>query len=191
MFQVHSENITHKLLMFRGEIVERINMLYTNCSLSIANIMYDEFSCRGGLTNQIVYRGMIIGTDSYSPAALVSLIQSWVNTGYASIVVETSHLFLDKDCSTLLDTLRDPDCPLELPPTTTSSVTPPKTTAPPSTTKEKPSVVSNAVGSPLRAGDIGGILVALIISTLVAVLLIVLVVSIMKWNAFKKKSDGR
>ena len=173
--------------MFRGAIVEDINIMCPSCSLSIANIRDDEFSCRGGLTNQIIYRAMIIGTNSYSPNDLLSLIQSWVSSGYASIVVETSHLFLDKGCSTLLDTLRDPDCPLMLPPTTTSSVTPPKTTAPPSTTKEKPSVVSNAV----RAGDIGGILVALIIAVLTAVLLIVLVVTIMKWRAFKKKSYGR
>ena len=174
--------------MFRGAVVEEINTMCPSCSLSIANIRDDEFSCHGGLTNQIIYRAMIIGTNSYSPNDLAFLIQSWVSSGYALIVVETSHLFLDKDCSTLLDTLKDPDCPLVLPPTTTSSVAPPKTTAPPITTKEKPGVVRNAVGSPLRAGDIGGILVALIIAVLIAVLLIVLVVIFIKWRAFKKIS---
>ena len=181
--------------MFRGAIVEEINIMCPSCSLSTANIRDDEFSCRGGLTNQIIYRAMIIGTNSYSPIALVSLIQSWVNTGYASIVVETSHLFMDTDCNTLLDTLRDPDCPLRvLPPATTSSVTPPKITVPstkttgPNTATEKP---SSAVGSPLRAGDIGGVLVAVIIAVLVVVLLMVLVITIMKWRAFKQKSYDR
>ena len=182
--------------MFRGAIMEEINTMCTNCSLSIANIRDDEFSCRGGLTNQIIYRAMIIGTDSYSPVDLVSLIQSWVSTGYASIVVETSHLLLDNDCSTLLDTLRDPDCPLVLPPVTTSSLTSPKmtapkTTAPPSMTSEKPSVVVNAVQSSLRARDIGGIIVASIIAALIAVLVMVLVVTIIKWRTFKKISYDR
>ena len=179
-------------MKFRDAIVKEINIMCPSCSLSIANIMGDEFSCRGGLTNQIIYRAMIIGTNTYSPVALVSLIQSWVSTGYASIIVERSRLFLDKDCNTILDTLRDPHCPPELP-STTSSMTVPETTAPSSTitTTERPSVISEVMESPLRARDIGNMLVALIIALLIAVLVVVLAVTIIKWRAFKKKSYDR
>ena len=163
-----------------------------SCSLSTANILDDELSCRGGLTHQIIYRAMIMGTNSYSPTDLVSLIQSWVSTGYASIIVETSRLFPDKDCNTILDTLRDPHCPPQLP-STTSSMTPPKTTTPPSTvtTTEEPSVDNNVVESPLNARDIGDMLVTLIIAVLIAVLVVVLAVTIIKWRAYKKKSYDR
>lgn len=159
------------------------------CGLSLANIRDDEFSCRGGLTNSIVYRAMIIGTDVYNPFDLVSLIQSWVSSGFASIVVQRSHLFLDVDCNAMLDTLSDPDCPLAEPPVMTTSAIPPRRTTQPSTTTGRPGVVSNAVASPIRAGVIGGILVATIIAALIAVLLVVLIVTILKWRTSKKKSS--
>ena len=78
----------------------------------VANIKDDEFSCRGGITKQIVYRARIVGTDVYSSPGLVSLMQSWVGSGMASIMVQSSRLQLDPTCDTYLDTLQSPDCPL-------------------------------------------------------------------------------
>ena len=158
------------------------------CGLTSANILGDEFSCRG-LTNHIIYRAMIIGTSVYSPIALVSLLQSWVSSGTAYIDVDTLHLKLDEDCDVQLDTLRDPDCPLvtEAPPTeppSTPTTTELRTTQPPPIkTTEGPRVVSNALEGVLTTGDIGGILVAIVIIALIVVLLVALLVIVIKWRS--------
>ena len=164
------------------------------CGLTTANIRDDEFSCRGGLTNQIVYRAMIIGTTTSSPADLVSLIQSWVRGGAANIRVSSdTRLYIDRDCDTPLDTLWDPDCPLSMattstpPPTistTTISTTEPDTTAPTTTTMQN-SGTERSVGDAepvVRGGLIGGVVIAVVIVLLIVVLLVVLIVTIVKWK---------
>ena len=165
------------------------------CRLTTANIREDEFSCRGGLTNQIVYRAMIIGTATSSPMDLVSLIQSWVRGGAASIRVSSGTLlYIDRDCNTALDTLWDPDCPLPTtstpPPTTTTistttiSTTEPDTTAPGTTTENSGTAerVEAAAEPVIRAGMIGGIVLAVVIVGLIVVFLVVLIVTIVKWK---------
>ena len=168
------------------------------CRLTTANIRDDEFSCRGGLIDQIVYRAMIIGTTTSSPTDLVSLIQSWVRGGAASIRVSSStRLYIDPDCNTILDTLWDPDCPLSsstatttLPPTTTdiststasiSTTEPDTTTAASGTTTENVSV-GGAEASVVRPGVIGGVVLAVVIVVLIVVFLVVLIVTIVKWK---------
>ena len=165
------------------------------CGLTTANIRDDEFSCRGGLTNQIVYRTMIIGTTASSPTDLVSLIQSWVRGGAANIRVSPgTRLYIDRDCDTPLDTLWDPDCPLSTtstpPPTvstttistTTISTTEPDTTAPGMTTENSGAERVGAAEPVIRAGMIGGVVLAVVIVVLIVVFLVVLIVTIVKWK---------
>ena len=95
----------------RKGLAQELAQLCTTCDLTAVNIKDDEFSCRGGLTNFIVYRARIVGTDTYSAPGLVSLMQSWVGSSRASIMVQSSHLHLDPTCDTYLDTLQSPDCP--------------------------------------------------------------------------------
>ena len=183
----------------RSAIIEELSLMCPRCRLTTANIRDDEFSCRGGLTNQIVYRAMIIGTTTSSPTDLVSLIQSWVRGGAASIRVPSStRLYIDPDCDAILDTLWDPDCPLSStttpPPTTDISTTtasisttePDTTTAAPGTTTENSEMESGSVGgaeaSVIRPGVIGGVVLAVVIVVLVAVFLVVLIVTIVKWK---------
>ena len=166
------------------------------CGLTTANIRDDEFSCRGGLTNQIVYRAMIIGTTTSSPTDLVSLIQSWVMGGAAYIrVPSATRLYIDQDCNTPLDTLWDPDCPLSTtstPPPAISTTTRPISTSEPDTTvpsttaessETERSVEEGGAEPAIRAGMIGGIVLAVVIVALVVVFLVVLIVTIVKWKA--------
>ena len=96
----------------RKGLAQELAQLCTTChGLTAANIKDDKFSCRGGLTNFIVYRARIVGTDTYSAPGLVSLMQSWVGSGRASVIVQSSHLHLDQTCDAYLDTLQSPDCP--------------------------------------------------------------------------------
>ena len=96
----------------RSGLAQELDQLCPTCGLTIANIKDDKFSCHGGLTKQIIYRARIVGTDVYSAPGLVSLMQSWVGGGRASVMVQSSRLQLDPTCDASLDTLQSPDCPV-------------------------------------------------------------------------------
>ena len=195
LVQNQGENITEKLLIFRQQIVRTILLFCPSCGITPSNIRDDEFSCRGGLTNHIVYRAMILGTSRYSPVAFISLIQSWVRSGAASITLQSTRLYLDQDCSVFLDTLRDPDCPFvtsEPPPTTTTPTTPTtvKTTTASMPTTTEARVVSGQATNQINGIDIGGFVVAVVIIVLISVLLVVIIILVLKWNSGKKKSSA-
>ena len=171
-FQDPSNNVTNRQLKFRRAMIDELDArVYPSCGLTIANIKDDEFSCHGGLTDHIVYRAMIIGTDTYSAPNLVSLIQSWVASGSASVTIFSSRLRFDKDCTTFLDTFNEPDCPLSVEPQQTTTVVASKP-------EER---VAPSANSPhhndIRAGEIGGFLIgSIMIIVLLAVLILVIVV---------------
>ena len=174
-FQDPSNNVTDGLLKFRGAVVEELNTrVCPSCGLTIANIRDDEFSCHGGLTNRIVYRAMIIGTDTYSAPSLVSFIQSWVTSGSASVTVFSSRLRFDKDCAAFLDTLNDPDCPLNVEPRQTTTASKPKENISPSSSPHH-----------VRAGEIGGFLIGSVVIVLLAMLILVIVLIALKKYKFK------
>ena len=156
-------------------LAEELAHLCPTCGLTVANIKDDEFSCRGELTTQIVYRARIVGTDVYSAPGLVSLIQSWVGSGRASIMVQSSRLHLDSTCDAFLDTLKALDCEGggELSTTTESTI---------------PRASSEAAHSQsVRVGEIGGIAVGVLIAALLVILIVLIVVVIM-WKMKSKVS---
>ena len=181
--QDHRKNVTDQLLKIRKAIIQELdNHVCPSCGLTISNIRNDEFSCHGGLKNRIVYRAMIIGTDTYSATDLVSLIQSWITSGSASITVFSSRLRFDKDCTAFLDTLNDPDCPFNAEPQQTA-------TAPKST--ESVNMAPTASSHHVRAAEIGGLLIGAIIIILLAVLVLVIIIVAMKKYKCKSLSFKR
>ena len=156
-------------MKFRRAIIEELDArVCPSCGLTVANIRDDEFSCHGGLTNRIVYRAMIIGTGTYSAPNLVSLIQSWVANGSASVTVFSSRLQVDKDCTTYLDTFNEPDCPLMIDRESQQTTIAPKPKVP------------SASSHHIRAGEIGGFFIGAIVIVLLAVLILVIVVVALK-----------
>ena len=156
----------------RKGLAQELAQLCPACGLTVANIKDDEFSCRGGLTKQIVYRARIVGTDTYSAPGLVSLMQSWVGSGRASIMVQSSRLHLDPTCSSSLDTLKAPDCEVLQRPT--DSTEPTRSTKPNSKTEPFQSGSSG-----VSVGEIGGIAVGGVIVVLLAILILLIAVVIM------------
>ena len=120
---------------------------------------------------QIVYRARIVGTDAYSAPGLVSLMQSWVGSGRASIMVQSSRLHLDPTCDAYLDTLKAPDCEGGGEPSTTIESTEPVASASPAG--------ANSPGA--SVGEIGGIAVGVLVAALL-IILIVLVVVVIMWK---------
>ena len=171
-----TEGNTDNLDSVRNGLAEELAHLCPRCGLTAANIKDNEFSCRhGGLTTQIVYRARIVGTDVYSAPGLVSLMQSWVGSGMASIMVQSSRLHLDPTCDASLDTLKAPDCEgsRELSITTTTTTT---------TEIIIPSVSSESVHNKnVSLGEIGGITVGILIAALL-VIIIALIIAVIIWK---------
>lgn len=177
-------NTTEKLLQVRKGLAEELTHICPSCGLTFANIKDDEFSCRGGLTNYIIYRARIVGNDMYSAPGLVSVVQTWVATGTASISVQsTSRLHLDPTCPTSLDTLRSPDCPMAPDIKTTEEKKPEVTTSKPDKGRSGQSAAAAA-----SAGEVGGIIIGALIVILLVVLIVV--VSIFMMRRWKSKVPG-
>ena len=158
--QDFTESNIEDLAQVRDGLVQEFSHLCPRCGVTAANIKDNEFSCRGGLTKQIVYRARIVGTDVYSAPDLVSLMQSWVNSDRASVMVQSSRLHLDPTCSTSLDSLYDTDC------ISSSGPVNPPTAAP-------------AKGG-VSGGEIGGIAVGAAIVLLLIILIVVIMLK--KWR---------
>ena len=93
----------------------------------------------------------------YSATGLVSLMQSWVGSGRASVMVQSTRLHIDPTCGTNLDSLYDVDCANKPP------------TASPSTG-----------GHGFNVGEIGGIAVGAVIAILLIALIVVIILK--KWR---------
>ena len=91
-----------------------------NCVLTSAHISEGEFSLQNsGSENfmraresaeSINYRARIKGTSNYSASDLVALLQSWVQSGEASINIQSIHYNLDQSCETALDNIYALNC---------------------------------------------------------------------------------
>ena len=159
----------------RKGLAQELAQLCPICGLTVANIKDDEFSCREGLTRQIVYRARIVGTDTYSGPGLVSLMQSWVGSGKASIMVQSSRLHLDPTCDAYLNTLQSSDCP----PREQSLLTSP------SLEFTEMTILSGHDSESAEAGVIAGSISAVVVVTLaiISVLLILVVLTMKMLNS--------
>ena len=154
--------------MFENGLVSELNRL-CSCGLTVANLKDSVFSCDNGLTQQAVYRARILGTENYSSRDIISLIQSWIEKGSASINVGNFRFQFDPSCPSSLDSPISPDCigqPIV------------RTTA--------PGVVSSPASNMATAGEIGMIVVGLLIALLLIGLITLIVYLILK----KRKSGG-
>ena len=135
----------------------------------------------------INYRARIKGTSNYSASDLVALLQSWVQSGEASINIQSIHYNLDQSCETALDNIYALNCgsqPLTLPSPSngTKSPTEPPTKGP---TEDK------NVGSKDNSGDsisteMGGIIFGGIIAgALLTIVVFLVVVTIIWTKSFK------
>ena len=130
---------------------------------------------------------MVVGTEVRTAVDLVSFIHSWVASGRASITALSIRLHLDKDCSTVLDNLDEPVCPLQIESTTQPTVlmvTTPKPEVKGPTGSSKP-----VVAAEVRTGEIIGFLFGAIIIILLAVLITVII--IITFQKFKSKPTKR
>ena len=129
---------------------------------------------------------MIIGNEVRTAVDLVSLIKSWVASGKASIIALSIDLHLDRDCSTVLDNLDEPVCPL-LNESTSTQPTVTKATMP--KPEEKRPTSDAIVAAKVESGEIVRFLLGVIIIIVLAVLIIVIIIVTIK--EFKSKPTKR
>lgn len=154
---MQDDDTDSKLADLRLSLLSALNVL-CNCRLTDEHITDEELSCRGGLQNQIVYRGRIKGNSYYSSEGLVDLMQAWALSRHASVMVGISRLEVDPTCPVFMDNINAPDC--------ASSGRPPSPPSPGSETDER-----DKSDDGLDGGEIGGI----VIGTVIAILLLVLI----------------
>ena len=174
----------------KDHVISELSRL-CNCDISYKNIQDDAFGC-GQLDHLITYRGRLLGSDDYSALGLVELMEFWVNSEQAFLTVDSFRMRVDPTCSTRLDTVNAPDCPLGDDITTTPTTPAPRTTITPTTPAPRttitpttsaptksfgttiPPKIEVESSSAIRSGEIGGIAIGVIIVILLVALLLVI-----------------
>lgn len=168
----------------KDQLIAQLGRL-CKCDISNRNIQDDAFSC-GQLDHLIIYRGRILGSRDYSALGLVELMQSWVSTQQAFLTVDSFRMQVDPTCSTRLDTINAPDCPLG----GDHQVTTPTPTAPSPTTPSVPTTSETKTSQPkvesVRGGEVGGIIIGVVIVILLIALLLVIAMIIV----YKVRKQG-
>ena len=161
------ERSAERISFIRNSLLTQLNdALCPSCLLSNRTITDEELSCRER-ADQVVFRARVIGNSQYSGSGLVDLLQSWVASGTASVMVNSVRYHIDPTCSTALDSLSAPDC-------TTTTEAPP-TTLPPGTTPSSPLLTTRTTSpavsvafsqSAISTGEIAGLIIGVIIAVL-------------------------
>ena len=165
-----------------------------SCALTPTHVTDEVLSCRAEAVHQTVYRGRILGSDSYSATGLVSLLQSWVQGGAAALTIDAARLQLDTTCDATLDNGDSPACP---PPLPVASSTPP---SPSGCLTQTVTVYNTVLASPdsvasestpqsglLSGGEIGGLIIGVIVALLLLVFIALLLVVLVKAGAARKQ----
>ena len=158
-----------------------VDKLSTTCSDCVdVRINQESFSCFTESPTLVMYRARIEGTSQTNTSFLVSLIESWVRSGDARIIVTQIQLIVDPECSVAISSLTlNIEC--ELPEIT-------------STTDIQPTVTnSNSPEKQLNTtGIIGGIIAVLIILIIIVATIIVVMVILKRRYKTKKvwNNDG-
>ena len=145
-----------------------------NCEISTLHIQDDAFGC-GQKNHLITFRGRILGNSNYSALGLIELMQTWIASGQAFVVVDSFRMQVDPLCLAQLDTINAPDCPLVY------TITPAADTTRPSesslttlmgTVESAASTISSVGG--VRVGEVGGIVVGVLILIVLIALVVLL-----------------
>ena len=158
------------------------------CGVTPSHISEGEFSCRGRSNKTINYRARIKGTSSRSASDLVALIQSWVQSGQASVRVGSSRFHVDASCDAALDNIHALDCDTQplTPPTKPPPTKPPsEETKPSEVTPSTEPFIRDDSSDGTKSAQVGGIILGGIIAGILLALLVLFIVIVILW---KKKT---
>ena len=163
-----------------------------NCGLTLAHISQGEFSCQKSESDKSInYRARIKGTSNRSAIDLVALLQSWVQSGAASINIQSVRYGVHPNCKTALDNIHALNCgisPLTPPPPSPSTKPPtePVTEPPTKGATEDKNVGTEHNSGGSNSAQVGGIIIGGIIAGALLALLILIVAFIILWKKSPK-----
>ena len=167
-YTLQNSDTDDKQIQLKTQLIDTLK-LACKCDISISNIQSDTFSC-GQLDHLILYRGQIFGSNDFSSSGLLNIMQSWVSSNQATLVIDSFRMPLDPSCPTPLNSLMAPDCPLGAKGTQHHVFFP--TSVPTSSSSQQQQVV--------RPGEVGGIIVGVVIIVLLLALVAIIVGVILK-----------
>lgn len=80
-----------------------------NCSFPASFVRPGKLSCRSTF-DQVIYRSIAIGTSNYSSSQIVGLIEQWVQSSSATILLGSFIMDVDPSCDVQLSSLLEPEC---------------------------------------------------------------------------------
>ena len=116
-FFLQNSSIASKIEAVVVEIVSAVNVqCRTQCRFTSEQIQNAGFRCIEN-DNIVVFRGELLPTQRNSPSELRDYVQDWVRTA-PQFLVQNLFLKVDPLCPTAIETLRDPACDEDSPPST-------------------------------------------------------------------------
>lgn len=157
-----------------------VSTLCVSCGLP--GITSDGLRCDRTAVGVAVYRGRIVGTDSTSADNFVTLLEAWVLSNTAMIVLGSEISWVDPSCPTPLDSQNSAGCPVA-----TTLAPPTMSTRPPSTAPSTGSVMSPEIvihtesqRSGISQAQIGGLVIGVIIIVLLVLFVVLLIVLLVR-----------
>lgn len=80
------------------------------CSITAAYVTVPQLLCDPNELGDVIFRARISRTTDVSIANLVNLLQEWVTSGTASVVVEALSFDVDAACKVVIQSVDDPIC---------------------------------------------------------------------------------
>lgn len=108
-FQFQRANTLVKIQTISEKIVSTLRG-GCQCSITAAYVTVPQLSCDPKELGDVIFRARVSRTTDISIANLVSILQEWVTSGTASVVVEALSFDVDAACKVVIQSVDDPIC---------------------------------------------------------------------------------
>ena len=122
-------------------VLEQLSVSCIECGITSDIIDRQSFSCYSESPTYVTYRARLEGTSETDSGSLISLIEEWVLSNKASIIVTGVLMRVDSECSVAISSFGEGKCPTQAPTPERIPDTKPPTIE--NTTDAKPPVTDN------------------------------------------------
>lgn len=142
------------------------------CGISADIIEKPTFACFPESPSYVTYRATLKGTSLTKSGSLISLLEKWVSSGTATIIVTGVLLLVDNGCVVIISSLSERECSPNQPPVTNTTINP---THPSTAVYHSEDATESDVGSDDNTTAIVGGVVAVVLILAITVAFIAIV----------------
>ena len=161
-------------------VLEQLRDTCAECAITSDIIDRESFMCYPESPTYVTYRARLEGTSETDSGSLISLIEKWVFSSEASIIVTGVLMTVDSECSVAISSLSEGECSPTQPPTPDRIPETQTPTMDNTTASEDLSSAKNNTASDNIAAIIGVIAVVIVLIIAIMITVIVIVVVVMK-----------